>query len=289
MSITPEKNARMNELIRRRVADAAYEAIRKAELELPDDYLAALKNARSVESRDVAKREYENIFENISDAKRLRVPICQDTGMHIFYVTVPEGFPMTCAISEGIRDGVIRATKEIPLRPNAVDPLTRKNSGDNSGAGAPAVHISIGDKFTVTAMPKGGGSENMSRMYMLLPSQTGDIKKIVAETVLEAGGRPCPPLVLGIGIGGTFDSAPALAKEALLLPLDSMDDFEREICDCVNKLGIGPMGLGGDTTCIAVKVKKAHCHTASLPLAVNIQCWVNRHATVEVDTEGMFQ
>lgn len=288
MSITPGMDASMTELIRRRVADAAFEAIRRAELELPDDYLAALKNGRSLESRDVAQREYENIFENLSDAKRLSVPICQDTGMHIFYVTVPEGFPMTCAISDGIRDGVIRATKEIPLRPNAVDPLTRKNSGDNVGVGAPAVHISIGDKFTVTAMPKGGGSENMSRMYMLLPSQTGDIKKIVTQTVLEAGGRPCPPLVLGIGIGGTFDSAPALAKEALLLPLDSMDDFEREICDSVNRLGIGPMGLGGDTTCIAVKVKKAHCHTASLPLAVNIQCWVNRHATVEVDTEGMF-
>ncbi len=288
MSITPGMYASMTELIRRRVADAAFEAIRRAELELPDDYLAALKNARSRESKDVAQSEYENIFENISNAKRLSVPICQDTGMHIFYVTVPEGFPMTGAIHEGIRDGVIRATKEVPLRPNAVDPLTRKNSGDNVGVGAPAVHISIGEKFTVTAMPKGGGSENMSRMYMLLPSQTDQIKKYVTETVLQAGGRPCPPVVLGVGIGGTFDSAPALAKEALLMPLDIMDEFEQDICDSVNRLGIGPMGLGGDTTCIAVKVKKAHCHTASLPLAVNIQCWVNRHATVEVDTEGMF-
>ena len=118
---------------------------------------------------------------------------------------------------------------------------------------------------------------------MLLPSQAKEIPRFVAETMLLAGGKPCPPVILGVGIGGTFDMAAALAKEALLLPVDTMDDYEQELCDAVNTLGIGPMGLGGDTTAIAVKVKRAACHTASLPVAVNVQCWACRRATVEVE------
>lgn len=118
---------------------------------------------------------------------------------------------------------------------------------------------------------------------MLLPSQVAEIPRFVAETMLIAGGRPCPPVFLGVGIGGTFDMAAALAKEALLLPVDTMDEYEQEICDAVNALGIGPMGLGGDTTALAVKVKRADCHTASLPVAVNVQCWACRRATVEVE------
>jgi fumarate hydratase subunit alpha len=118
---------------------------------------------------------------------------------------------------------------------------------------------------------------------MLLPSQAEKIEEFVVGTMLAAEGRPCPPVVLGIGIGGTFDSAPALAKEALLQPIDMMDEFEQNLCDAVNRLGIGPMGLGGKTTALAVKVKTATCHTASLPVAVNVQCWANRHATVEVE------
>jgi fumarate hydratase subunit alpha len=118
---------------------------------------------------------------------------------------------------------------------------------------------------------------------MLLPSQKEQIEEVVVQTMLIAEGRPCPPVILGVGIGGTFDSAPALAKEALLLPVDRMDTFEQKLCDAVNHLGIGPMGLGGTTTALAVKVKIAACHTASLPVAVNVQCWANRHATVEVN------
>ncbi|MDD3976660.1 MAG: fumarate hydratase, partial [Methanomicrobium sp.] len=125
-------------------------------------------------------------------------------------------------------------------------------------------------------------------LCMLLPSEVLKIKIFVVETMLIAGGRPYPPVVLGVGIGSRFDGVAALAKEALLEPVDVMDEFEQEICDSVNELGIGPMGLGGDTTCIAVKVKRGHCHTASLPVAVNVQCWVNRRATVEVDMEGLF-
>ena len=269
-------------MLRKKVADAAEEAIKEAEIRLPADFLRAFEKTMARETRDIAKSEYSNIVENIHQAEKLGLPLCQDTGLHIFYITLPPEVQFTEDIFLGIRDGVERATRSIPLRPNAVDPLTRINTGNNLGIETPAIHVKPGEKFTITAMPKGGGSENMSRMAMLLPSQAGCVEEFVAETMLIAGGRPCPPVVLGVGIGGTFDSVTALAKEALLEPVDEMTDYEQEICDAVNSLGIGPMGLGGDTTCIAVKVKKGHCHTASLPVAVNVQCWACRRATVEV-------
>lgn len=268
--------------LRERVADAAEEAVKLAETRLPEDFMRAFEKAMKSEDREIARSEFRNIAENIRQAERLGLPLCQDTGLHIFYVTVPPEVPFSEEIFLGISDGVKRATNSVPLRPNAVDPLTRENSGDNTGAGTPSVHIMLGERFTITAMPKGGGSENMSRMAMLLPSETGKIREFVAETMLLAGGRPCPPVVLGVGIGGTFDSVSAMAKEALLEPVDVMTDYEQDLCNAVNSLGIGPMGLGGDTTCIAVKVKKGHCHTASLPVAVNVQCWACRRATVEV-------
>ncbi|MBR5815192.1 MAG: fumarate hydratase, partial [Methanocorpusculaceae archaeon] len=161
-------------------------------------------------------------------------------------------------------------------------PISRHNSGNNCGAGMPSIHILPGDKFSVTVLPKGAGSENMSQIKMMLPSEVGSIADFVCEVVKTAGSRPCPPMVVGVGIGGTFDSAPALAKEALLLPIDSMDEFEQSICDKINELGIGAMGLGGKTTALAVKVKRGACHTASLPVAVNIQCWCCRRRRVEL-------
>jgi fumarate hydratase subunit alpha len=146
----------------------------------------------------------------------------------------------------------------------------------------PVIHVRPGERFTVTVLPKGAGAENMSRIAMLLPLEVNRIEEFIIETVLIAGARPCPPVVLGVGIGGTFDLAAMLAKEALLLPVDGMTEFEQKICTSANLLGIGPMGLGGDTTVLAVKVKTAACHTASLPVAVNVQCWAHRHATEEV-------
>ncbi|NLB00132.1 MAG: fumarate hydratase [Methanomicrobiales archaeon] len=265
------------------LADATEKALREAEIRLPSDVLAALRRAAAVERDGIARREFENILENIALAEERQVPICQDTGVPVVYLTLPPDVALSPAIFEGIREGVQRATTTIPLRPNVVDPLTRKNTGDNTGTGMPAVHVTPGDRLTVTVLPKGAGSENASRIGMLLPSQAGDIPRFVAETMLIAGGKPCPPVFLGVGIGGTFDMAAALAKEALLLPVDTMDDYEQEICDAVNALGIGPMGLGGDTTALSVKVKRADCHTASLPVAVNVQCWACRRAIVEVE------
>jgi fumarate hydratase subunit alpha len=265
------------------LATATCRAMREAVIYLPADVKRVIAKAAATETNAVAAGEYENITKNIVEAERLGVPLCQDTGVPIVYLTLPPDVPFSPVLFDAVAEGIRRATVEVPLRPNVVDPLTRHNSGDNTGTGMPSVHVRPGERFLVTVLPKGAGAENVSRVVMLLPSQKENIEEIVVQTMLIAEGRPCPPVILGVGIGGTFDSAPALAKEALLLPVDQMDDFEQKLCDAVNRLGIGPMGLGGTTTALAVKVITAACHTASLPVAVNVQCWANRHATVEVD------
>jgi len=264
------------------VEKATFSAYREAVIRLPPDVKRVIERAKASESNPVACRELANIHRNIQEAERLGVPLCQDTGIPVVYLTIP---PYVCLIEDlydAVARGIRRATREVPLRPNVVDPLTRHNSGDNTGSGMPAIHIKPGKKFTVTVLPKGAGAENSSRIAMLLPTHQYGIEGFVVETMLHAEGKPCPPVILGVGIGGTFDGAATLAKEALLLPVDQMDDYEQQICNAVNRLGIGPMGLGGDTTALAVKVKTAACHTASLPVAVNVQCWAHRHATVEV-------
>jgi fumarate hydratase subunit alpha len=274
---TPDANA-----IHGSLADATFWAYREAVIRLPPDVLRVIRKAADAETNPVAHNEFANILKNIDEAERLSVPLCQDTGIPVVYLTIPPDVSLTRDLCHAVAEGIRRATREIPLRPNVVDPLTRHNSGDNTGKGIPAVHVQPGDSFTVTVLPKGAGAENSSRLTMLLPTHQYGIEGFVVETMLHAEGKPCPPVFLGIGIGGTFDGAAALAKEALLLPVDRMDDYEQKICNSVNRLGIGPMGLGGDTTALAVKVKTAACHTASLPVAVNIQCWAHRHATREV-------
>lgn len=257
--------------------------LRKAEIELPDDVASALRKAETAEENQVAKSQLQAILMNIELAKRHGVPMCQDTGIMIFFVEIGTEFQPGFDLETAIREAVILATVEVPLRPNAVDPLTRKNSLDNTGVGIPDIHWKFvpGNQLKITAAPKGAGSENMSSLRMFNPTETGNIKNFVLETVMNAGGMPCPPLTIGIGIGGSFDAAARLAKEALLEPLDTpMEGLEKEILEAVNALGIGCMGLGGSTTALAVHVKTAHCHTASLPVAVNIQCWANRHASV---------
>jgi fumarate hydratase subunit alpha len=268
--------------LRSALADATFEACREAVIRLPPDVLRVIRNAAAAETNPVARGEFANILKNIEVAGQLGVPMCQDTGVPVVYLTLPPDLPLTTMLYDAVAAGIRRATEEVPLRPNVVDPLTRHNTGDNTGAGQPVVHVRPGRTFTVTVLPKGAGAENMSRCAMLLPSQKNQVEKFVVETVYLAGSRPCPPVIIGVGIGGTFDGAAALAKEALLEPVDTMTGYEQQLLCAVNRLGIGPMGLGGDTTALAVKVKTAGCHTASLPVAVNIQCWANRHATVEV-------
>ena len=264
------------------ITAATEKAVRDAEIYLPDDVKAQLKKALERESVLIAKQELFNILENISLAEERLTPLCQDTGIPVIYVTLPDGMIWTSEMEQAILIGIQNATEHIPLRPNLVDPFSRENTRTNTGLSMPPIHVKSGDRFTITVLPKGAGSENVSSITMMNPSDKEHIPRYVVETMLKAGGRPCPPVILGVGIGGTFDGAATLAKEALLDPIDIMTSYEQEICDRVNQLGIGPMGLGGDTTCLAVKIKTAGCHTASLPVAVNIQCWAARRATVEV-------
>ncbi|WP_319578590.1 fumarate hydratase [uncultured Methanospirillum sp.] len=265
-----------------RIAAATAKAIRIAEITLPPDVMSRIVAASENETSPVARRELMHILENIRLAEERQAPICQDTGIPVIYLTLPPDISYTPAITEAVRKGVREATEKIPLRPNLVDPISRHNTGTNTSADMPAVHITAGDRLQVTVLPKGAGSENVSRLKMFTPTEKDRIPEFIVETALLAGGRPCPPIILGVGIGGTFDGAASLAKEALLEPLDQMTSEEEEICRSVNDLGIGPMGLGGKTTCLGVKIKSAGCHTASLPVAVNIQCWAARRATVEV-------
>lgn len=265
-----------------KITDATSEAIRISEVFLPQDVKSRLINSFQNESNPVARQELSNILENIRLAEERKAPLCQDTGIPVIYISLPPGVSWTDEMNEAVYQGVREATSSIPLRPNLVHPETRENTGNNTGYDMPPVHVRPGYRFTITTLPKGAGSENVSAIRMMNPSEKDLILRFVVETMLKAGGRPCPPVILGVGIGGTFDICAALAKEALLMNIDSMTGYEQKICDAVNSLGIGPMGLGGDTTCLAVKVRTSGCHTASLPVAVNVQCWAARRATVEV-------
>jgi len=268
------------------LADATFRAYREAVIRLPPDVLKVIGRAAEAETSPVARGEFANILKNIEVADELGVPLCQDTGIPVVYLTIPPDVPLTQSLYDAVAEGVRRATKEVPLRPNVVDPLSRHNTKDNTGAGIPAIHVRPGDKFTVTVLPKGAGAENSSRTAMLLPSHVYGIEGFVVETMLHAEGKPCPPVFLGVGIGGTFDLAAALAKEALLLPVDTMTAFEQQICTSVNKLGIGPMGLGGDVTVLQCHIEHADTHMTLNPVAVNYQCWAARRASAHIGPDG---
>lgn len=264
------------------VVGAVVDILKKAETELGDDVVRALKQAHQNETEEIARRNLAAILENIDAAGKLKVPMCQDTGLPVFFVEIGRELCLDFDVKGAIAEGVEVATKEVPLRPNAVEPLTRKNPGNNVGDGMPQVNVDFveGDFLKITVLPKGAGSENVSALKMMLPGQVNEIPRFVVEVVKNAGGKPCPPVIVGVGIGSTFDGAAKLAKKALLRNITEMDRYERRILDAVNSLGIGPMGLGGKTTALAVLVEKGYCHTASLPVAVNIQCWANRRASI---------
>lgn len=270
--------------------DVVFNLLKASNTKLPSDVGWALEAAAGWESDQTAYSQLGAIMDNVRKAEFLSRSMCQDTGIPVFYV---KGRFDSSIIGE-IERGLARATKEIPLRPNTVDPLTRENYGNNLGEGMPVVHFSpTDDEFVeITVMPKGAGSENMTRLVMLNPSDGVEgVKKAITDAVLEAGGRPCPPGIVGVGIGGTSEKCISMAKEALLIPVggDNPDPVLREIEEDVfvklNESGLGPMGLGGRTTVLGVRVKKAACHTASLPVAVSIGCWANRRATARITSE----
>ncbi len=256
----------------------------EANVDLGSDVEEAFRKMRETEPSPTGKEVLGLLLKNAAIAREERMPICQDTGLAVVFIEVGQDVHFTGgSLEEAIHEGVRQGYEKGYLRKSTCHPFTRKNLGDNTPA---IIHTRIvpGDSVRIIVEPKGGGSENMSRVVMLTPSQGIDgVRSYVIQRVKEAGSNPCPPIVVGVGIGGTFERAAFLAKKATLRPIGTtnpdpeLDRLEREILDAVNKLGVGPGGLGGRTTALAVHIEMVPCHIASLPLAVNIQCHAGRH------------
>ena len=277
------------------VEDAVVKLLQLAVTELPQDVKKALQRAYREEQSEAGKTQLKAILDNIELAEKTRTPMCQDTGIIIFYVKAGGQVKGLDKIENALRNATIRATEEVPLRPNAVDPFIQNNTGDNTGRFIPFVNWEIvpEDTFEITVMPKGGGSENVCALGMLSPGMgVNGLKKFVVDAVIDAGTKPCPPNILGVAVGGGADIAMKLAKGALLRPLDqhnpnpNLAKLEKELYEAANSTGIGPMGLGGKFTVLGVKVDYAHRHPASYPVAVAVQCWAARRASARFYPDG---
>ena len=277
------------------VENVAFNILKQAVIYLPEDVKQALKKAYAEETSETGKTQLKAILDNIELAEKYQAPVCQDTGTIIFYVKAGAKAKNLDKIEEALTNATRRATKEVPLRPNSVDPFTQKNSGDNTGRYIPFLHWEIvpGDGLKLTVMTKGGGSENVCVTGMLVPGEgIRGLKKFVVDAVINAGAKPCPPNILGIAIGGGADIAMKLAKKALLKPLNEPNQdpeiakLEKEIFEAANMTGIGPMGLGGKTTVLGVHVDYAFRHPASFPAAVAFNCWAARRASARINADG---
>jgi len=276
----------MREIQAEQITDVVSRLCIEANCHLPEDMCQRMQDCRKVEDWPQAKEILDRIIENYETAHREEVPICQDTGMACVFLKVGQDVHIQGNLNEAIQEGVRLGYRKGYLRKSVVrDPLDRVNTGDNTPA---VIHYEIipGDKLEITVAPKGFGSENMSRIKMLRPSDgLQGVKDFVLETVELAGPNPCPPIVVGVGIGGTFDKAAALAKQALLRPVDVPNEqpfyaqLEMDLLREMNELGIGPQGFGGVTTALAVNIETFPTHIAGLPVAVNINCHVTRHKT----------
>jgi len=279
----------MKEIKARDITEAVAQLCQKANFELGEDVLQAISEARKTEESPLAKDILDKLIENAQIAREERLPLCQDCGTAVIFLWIGQdvhitGGDLNAAVAEGVRQGYSQGylRKSIVSQPFS----SRINTGDNT---PPVIHTEIvpGDQFKVTVMPKGSGAENMSRLAMLKPGAGSQgIVDLVVRTVNEAGGNPCPPLIIGLGIGGTAEKAMLLAKETLLRkigepnPDPEVASLEKVILAEVNALGIGPLGLGGTITALAVQAEVAPTHIASLPVAINLQCHSARHREV---------
>ena len=273
----------------------------KALTDIPQDVRVGLKKGYDDESaagRKTSSKVMLTILENVRTADEKDMMVCQDTGLPIYKVLVGQNCTLDLVeVKKRLRISAERATREYPLRSNTVHPITRKNTQTNSGEGIPVIKFDFvpnSDKLEIWMAPKGSGSENMSFLRMLKPADgMKAVKKFVLECVFESGANPCPPVIVGIGLGGLSDSAAAMAKEASCFrkvgtsnadPLVAA--LEKELLDLINQTGIGPQGLGGVTTAMAVNIEWAHTHISQLPVAVNMQCWRGERASAVIDAEG---
>jgi fumarate hydratase subunit alpha len=259
----------------------------EANEELGEDVLFCFQQALQKEVSPVGKEILGQLIENARIAKEEHLPMCQDTGLAVIFLEIGQdlhliGGDLKEAVNQGVREGY----GEGYLRKSSCHPFSRANTGDNTPA---VIYTDVvpGDRLKIWVVPKGGGSENMSRLFMLPPSAgIAGVKEKIVETVRDAGPNPCPPTIIGVGIGGTFEQAALQAKKSLLRPLGNtnpdpeLDQLEKEVLDLINRLGIGPQGLGGRTTSLGVHIRLLPCHIASLPVAVNVQCHASRHKKV---------
>lgn len=276
----------VNIINKKKIEDTICDLYNDAVIHLPEDVKSALQDAYKTEDSELGLLNLKAILDNIDAAEEMGVPLCQDTGLPIIFVKM--GNVNVENLYPGIRSGVEKATKKVPLRPNVVHPFTRKNTGTNTGYKIPQIDIELieEDYLELTVFPKGFGSENNNALKMALPGEGVEgVTDFVVETVVKAQGKPCPPVIVGVGIGGSSDMAMKMAKKALLgkvgqrNPDKEIGMIETEILEKINQSGIGPMGLGGKTTALDVKILTADTHTAGLPIGVCIQCWAGRHAS----------
>lgn len=276
----------MRTISAQQISEAVAALCVRANKELPEDIARAMRRAMAEEPWPLAKSTLGVLCENIDEAAARNLPICQDTGLACVFAELGQDVHIEGNFAEAVHEGVRRGYAEGYLRKSVVcDPLRRVNTGDNSPS-AITVELVSGDALKLTVIPKGFGSENMSRLAMLKPADGVEgVKRFVVETVKAAGSNPCPPIVVGVGIGGTFDKAAALAKHALLRPIDqpNADPYyaalERELLEEINALGTGPQGFGGKTTALGLNIETMSTHVAGLPVAVNISCHVTRRAS----------
>ena len=272
-----------------RIADTVATLRIQANTQLPADVKAALDAAQAAEPWPLAKTTLGLLQKNLVVAAEQNLPICQDTGMACVFIELGQQVQIEGDLEQAVNEGVRRGYGEGYLRKSITgDPLKRCNTDDNTPAFL-SLHLVPGDEVKITVAPKGAGSENMSRLAMLKPADGVEgVKNFILDTVRQAGSNPCPPIVLGVGIGGSFDKCAYLAKKALLRPLDepNADPYyaalERQLLNEINAMGIGPQGFGGKTTCLGVSIEKMATHVACLPVAVNISCHVTRRASAKL-------
>jgi len=271
------------------------EAIRTAETAIPSDVFEHIRIAYENETNQVSKSQLNSILDNVKYAKEKKLPICQDTGTQTFFLDVGFDFPYKREIVSAITISVAKATNLYYIRPNAVDPFSGKNPGNNVGRFIPYINwfLREGNDATIYVLPKGGGSENASALGMLKPGEgMKGIKKFVVEQVIKAGANPCPPTIIGLGIGGGSDLSMILAKRALLRPLGQrheekrVADLELELIGLLNKTEVGTMGWGGKISVLDVHIEYAYRHPASLPVGLVVQCWADRRAIIKIDAKG---
>lgn len=271
------------------IIEALKKIIIKMNYELDQSFVAQLRRAKENEDKSLSKAIIQDILDNQEIAKKGEFPLCQDTGIIVVFAEIGYDVKLTVPLEDSINAAVRLAYQEGYLRKSVVNhPFLRENTKDNTPA---IIHSKCvpGDKLKFKIAAKGAGSENMSIVKMLTPTEgIKGVKKLVLDTIFNAGGKPCPPLIVGIGLGGNLEKSALIAKEALLRDLDDhssdpiIKNLEEELYNDINELGVGPMGIGGKTTCLAVKINYFPMHIASLPVAINIQCHANRHEEVMI-------